>query len=144
MQLRLLTMDDYNSIYALWSSTPGMGLRTLDDSYEGIERFLKRNPTTCFAALNDMESIIGVILCGHDGRRGYIYHMAVAPECRRLGIGTILVDAALEALRQEGIHKAALVAFSTNEAGNRFWESIGFSERKDLVYRNKVISLENH
>ena len=52
MQLRLLTMDDYNSIYALWSSTPGMGLRTLDDSNEGIERFLKRNPTTCFAALN--------------------------------------------------------------------------------------------
>lgn len=144
MQLRLLTMDDYNSIYALWSSTPGMGLRTLDDSNEGIERFLKRNPTTCFAALNDMESIIGVILCGHDGRRGYIYHMAVAPECRRLGIGTMLVDAALEALRQEGIHKAALVAFSTNEAGNRFWESIGFSERKDLVYRNKVIFLENH
>lgn len=144
MQLRLLTMDDYNSIYALWSSTPGMGLRTLDDSNERIERFLKRNPTTCFAALNDMESIIGVILCGHDGRRGYIYHMAVAPECRRLGIGTMLVDAALEALRQEGIHKAALVAFSTNEAGNRFWESIGFSERKDLVYRNKVIFLENH
>ena len=144
MQLRLLTMDDYNSIYALWSSTPGMGLRTLDDSNEGIERFLKRNPTTCFAALNDMESIIGVILCGHDGRRGYIYHMAVAPECRRLGIGTMLVVAALEALRQEGIHKAALVAFSTNEAGNRFWESIGFSERKDLVYRNKVIFLENH
>ena len=144
MQLRLLTMDDYNSIYALWSSTPGMGLRTLDDSNEGIERFLKRNPTTCFAALNDMESIIGVILCGHDGRRGYIYHMAVAPECRRLGIGTMLVDAALEALRQEGIHKAALVAYSTNEAGNRFWESIGFSERKDLVYRNKVIFLENH
>ena len=144
MQLRLLTMDDYNSIYALWSSTPGMGLRTLDDSNEGIERFLKRNPTTCFAALNDMESIIGVILCGHDGRRGYIYHMAVAPECRRLGIGTMLVDAPLEALRQEGIHKAALVAFSTNEAGNRFWESIGFSERKDLVYRNKEISLENH
>ena len=144
MQLRLLTMDDYNSIYALWSSTPGMGLRTLDDSNEGIERFLKRNPTTCFAALNDMESIIGVILCGHDGRSGYIYHMAVAPECRRLGIGTMLVDAALEALRQEGIHKAALVAFSTNEAGNRFWESIGFSERKDLVYRNKVIFLENH
>lgn len=144
MQLRLLTMDDYNSIYALWSSTPGMGLRTLDDSHEGIGCFLKRNPTTCFAALNDMESIIGVILCGHDGRRGYIYHMAVAPECRRLGIGTMLVDAALEALRQEGIHKAALVAFSTNEAGNRFWESIGFSERKDLVYRNKVIFLENH
>lgn len=142
MQIRKLELKDYDQIYALWTSTPGMGLRTLDDSPEGLERFLKRNPDTCFAAVKE-NSIAGVILCGHDGRRGYIYHMAVAPSQRRQGLGTALVEAAVQALQKEGIHKVALVAFRSNEAGNRFWESIGFSERSDLIYRNKAITPEN-
>ncbi len=142
MQIRKLELKDYDQIYALWTSTPGMGLRTLDDSPEGLERFLKRNPDTCFAAVKE-NSIAGVILCGHDGRRGYIYHMAVAPSQRRQGLGTALVEAAVQALQKEGIHKVALIAFRSNEAGNRFWESIGFSERSDLIYRNKAITPEN-
>ena len=119
-----------------------MGLNTLDDSREGIESYLKRNPTTCFIA-KDGKRVIGVILSGHDGRRGYIYHIAVEIAERGRGIGKELVDKAIEALKKEGIHKVALVVFDKNEIGNKFWEGIGFEERKDLVYRNKVITIRN-
>lgn len=137
--LRPLSIADYDKVYALWLSCSGMGLNNLDDSREGIERFLKRNPTTCFAAV-DTDSVIGVILAGHDGRRGYIYHTAVSPTRRKEGIGNALVDAAMAALKAEGIHKAALVVFDRNETGNAFWEKIGFTPREDLVYRNKTIT----
>lgn len=142
MRIRLLTIEDYESVYELWTNTKDMGMRSLDDSYEGIERFLKRNPTTSFVAEKDNE-VVGVILCGHDGRRGYIYHTAVNADYRRKGLGETLVNAALEALKKEGINKAALVVFSTNDVGNRFWESIGFEKREDLVYRNISINKNN-
>ena len=83
--------------------------------------------------------IVGVIIAGHDGRRGFIYHTAVRPECRKQGIATQLVEHAMDALEKEGIHKAALVVFERNALGNAFWESIGFEERTDLVYRNRSI-----
>jgi ribosomal protein S18 acetylase RimI-like enzyme len=137
-----MTIDDYDAVYTLWMNTPGMGLNTLDDSKEGIEGYLKRNPTTCFVARID-KRIVGVILSGHDGRRGYIYHTAVEIEERGKGIGKQLVDKALEALKKEGINKVALVVFDKNEIGNRFWERIEFEERKDLIYRNKVITVKN-
>jgi len=142
MDIRVMGLDDYESVYALWSSTAGMGLRSLDDSYDGIARFLKRNPSTNFVALEN-DKIIGVILCGHDGRRGYIYHTAVEPICRKRGIGRVLLDKTLEALQKEGINKVALVVFATNESGNAFWEKMGFSERVDLIYRNKSINPDN-
>ncbi len=142
MQLRVMTMADYEEVYSLWTGTAGMGLRSLDDSPAGIERFLRRNPATCFVA-EEEGRLAGVILCGHDGRRGYIYHAAVQPDFRRRGVGKLLVDAALNALKTEGILKAALVAFQTNQAGNAFWESIGFEKREDLVYRNKSLSDAN-
>ena len=110
----------------------------LDDSREGIERFLKRNPETCFVAEKD-EKIIGVIIAGNDGRRGYIYHTAVNPDYRKQGIGKKLVDNAMRALEKEGINKVALVVFEKNKIGNDFWENIGFTVRDDLVYRNKNI-----
>ena len=119
-----------------------MGLRSLDDSREGIGRFLDRNPNTCFVARSG-DRIVGVILCGHDGRRGYIYHAAVCPDYRRQGIGRRLVENALAALKREGINKAALIAFKTNAAGNAFWQSIGFESREDLVYRNISLNDEN-
>jgi ribosomal protein S18 acetylase RimI-like enzyme len=138
-----MTIADYDKVYSLWTGTAGMGLRSLDDSPAGIEKFLRRNPSTCFVA--EEEGILaGVILCGHDGRRGYIYHAAVAPQFRRRGVGKLLVDAALTALKEEGILKAALVAFETNALGNAFWESMGFEKREDLVYRNKSLSDANH
>ncbi len=138
MKIRNMTIDDYDSVYLLWVHTPGMGLNNLDDSREGIQRYLTRNPTTCFVAANGGE-IVGVILCGHDGRRGLIHHTAVKVSERGQGIGTALVEAALAALQREKINKVFLVVFSKNEAGNTFWEKIGFTKREDLVYRNRTL-----
>ncbi len=142
MNIRLMTLSDYEAVYSLWTNTAGIGMRSLDDSQSGISKFLKRNPATNFVAENDGE-IAGVILCGHDGRRGYIYHTAVNADYRKQGIGKALVETALNALRNEGIHKVALVAFQTNELGNAFWKALGFNERKDLVYRNFSLNDEN-
>ena len=103
-----MEMKDYQQVYALWLACPGMGLNDLDDSPEGIRRFLQRNPETCFVAAEG-ETIAGCILVGTDGRRGYIYHTAVHPELQRRGLGRQLVERALESLRQMGIHKTALV-----------------------------------
>ena len=136
--VRVMSISDYDGVYDLWIHTPGMGLNSTDDSREGIERYLKRNSATSFVAESDGR-IVGVIMAGHDGRRGYIYHTAVLPAYRNQGIAKKLVDRAMAALDEEGINKAALVAFKTNDTGNGFWESIGFTERDDLVYRNKNI-----
>lgn len=142
MQIRKMTIDDYEGVYQLWISTPGMGIRSVDDSKEGIEKYLNRNPETCFIAESENE-IIGVILSGHDGRRGYIHHTAVNTTYRMQGIGRVLVNAATEALKDQGINKVALVAFGTNNLGNSFWESQGFEDRNDLVYRNKSLNENN-
>ncbi|NCB93811.1 MAG: GNAT family N-acetyltransferase [Clostridia bacterium] len=137
-----MTIADYESIYDLWIHMPGMGLNTTDDSRDGIGKYLERNPHTCFVAEED-QKIVGVIISGHDGRRGFIYHTAVLPEFQKCGTGRKLVEHAMRALEEQGIHKVALVAFSRNEAGNAFWEKMGFSCRDDLTYRNKSIhSLE--
>lgn len=138
MKIRLMTIADYEQVYSLWINTLGMGLNNLDDSKEGIEKYLKRNPNTCFVA-EDEGNIIGVILSGHDGRRGFIHHTTVLQSYRNQGIGQKLVDAAIGALDREGINKVALVAFERNELGNTFWEHVGFERRTDLVYRNKNI-----
>ena len=138
MEIRLMRNTDYHLVYTLWMNTPNMGLNNLDDSKEGIEKYLKRNPSTCFVAQDDGK-IVGVILSGHDGRRGFIYHTAVLEHYRKQGIGRKLVNEAINALAQEGIHKVALVAFERNESGNVFWEHMGFERRTDLVYRNKNI-----
>ena len=130
---RVMTNADYDSVYSLWKNTPGMGLNAADDSRDGIEKYLKRNPTTSFVAECD-GSIVGAIMAGHDGRRGFLYHTAVLPEYRDRGIAKSLVDRAISALEKEGIHKAALVVFKTNDLGNGFWEHIGFTERDDLTY----------
>lgn len=137
--IRRMTIGDYEQVYALWMGSSGMGLNNLDDSREGIARFLRRNPATCLVA-EEGERVVGVILAGNDGRRGYLYHTAVAPDCRHRGIGSALVQAVLDALAAEGIHKAALVVFSRNQAGNAFWEAQGFTVREDLTYRNRVLA----
>lgn len=139
MEIRKLSIGNYEEVYALWLSTPGMGLNDIDDSKDGIARYLARNPNTCFVAL-DRDKIIGAILSGHDGRRGYIYHTVVAQSEQNKGVGTALVDAALTALRGEGIHKVALVVFGRNATGNAFWEGRGFGTREDLVYRNRALT----
>ncbi len=139
MIIRKMTIEDYDCVYNLWLNNPGMGLNNIDDSRLGIEKYLQRNPKTCFVAEKD-NTIIGAILSGNDGRRGYIHHTAVAVSKRNHGVGTALVNAAMDALRTEGINKVALVVFSKNELGNSFWEKRGFTVRDDLVYRNKLIN----
>lgn len=135
MEITVFDSKDYLDAHALWVATPGMGMHPVDDTKEGIERFLLRNPTTSFLA-KDKGHVIGTIMAGHDGRRGYIYHVTVAKEYRHQGIATTLVEASLSALKQEQISKVALVAFKNNALGNAFWQTKGFSEREDLVYRN--------
>ena len=135
---RLMTIDDYEQAYDLWLIC-GNGLNDKDDSHEGIARYLKRNPNTSFVATCD-EKVVGVLLCGHDGRRGIIQHACVSPDYRRCGIGQKLVELGLEALKAEGINKVLLVAFKKNAGGNAFWESQGFTLREDLNYRNKALA----
>ena len=138
MEIRVMKIGDYEMLYDLWIHAAGMGLNDLDDSMEGIERYLKRNPNTSFVAIDDGK-IVGAIMSGHDGRRGYIQHTTVAEDYRKRGIGKTLVEHAMEALEKEGIHKVALVAFERNKVGNGFWEAMGFTSREDLVYRNRCI-----
>ena len=134
-----MKISDYEAIYSLWMSCKGMGLNNLDDSKEGIEKFLNRNPNTCFVKeINNQ--IVGVIIVGNDGRRAYIYHTAVKEEYRGKGIARALVNKALAALKELGINKLALVVFDKNDDGNKFWEKLGFTKRDDLVYRNKEIT----
>ena len=137
--IRVMNTEDYDRVYALWMSCKNMGFNNLDDSRQGIEKYLKRNPSTCFVA-EQGDAIVGVVLAGHDGRRGFIHHMAVAEDCRRQGIATDLLGQALAALKEEGINKAALLVFNRNEAGNVFWERQGFTARDDVTYRNKELT----
>lgn len=139
MKIRTMLISDYADVYNLWLSCKGMGLNSLDDSRDGIEKFLKHNPDTCFVAEVD-NRIVGSILTGNDGRRGYIYHTAVSPQYQQHGIGSTLVDTAIDALKKLGINKIALVVFDKNDNGNAFWEKQGFTERNDLIYRNKTIN----
>ena len=139
MKIRLMNLKDYNGIYNLWLNTAGMGLNTTDDSKEGMKKYLCRNPNTCFVA-EENDNIIGVIMSGHDGRRGFIHHTAVKVSERNRGIGSSLVECAMLALKNEGINKVALVVFDKNEVGNVFWEKRGFICREDLKYRNKSIN----
>lgn len=137
--IRKMNLCDYDSVYGLWLSCAGMGLNDVDDSRDGIARFLTRNPDTCFVA-EVHDAVVGVILAGNDGRRGYIYHTAVHPSYRKQGIGSSLVNAVLAAFQGLGISKVALVAFERNVDGNAFWEKQGFTVRNDLSYRNKVLT----
>ena len=136
MDIRLMRIEDYDETWGLWIHTKEMALNNLDDSREGIRKFLRRNPSTCFVAKEE-QKIVGVILAGNDGRRGYIYHLAVLEEARRKKIATKLLNAALEGLKKEGITEVAVLAKRSNECGNLFCEEENFDPREDLVYRCK-------
>lgn len=140
--LREMTMEDYDNVYALWMSIQGFGIRSVDDSRAGVEKFLKRNPSTSVVAVQNGR-VVGSILCGHDGRRGCFYHVCVANGYRGRGVGQKMTRFALEALKQEGISKVNLIAFRTNEIGNQFWQSMGWTERTDLNYYDFTINEAN-
>jgi ribosomal protein S18 acetylase RimI-like enzyme len=138
MNIRVMTINDYEKAYALWKNTTGISLRNTDDSKEGIERFLNRNPGTCFIA-EEGEELLGTILGGHDGRRGRIYHLAVKTENRNKRLGITLLEAVEKALVDQGISKVGLASIKTNVGGNRFWHACGFPIRNDIVYRDKIL-----
>ena len=140
--VRIMTIEDYEGVYALWKKIKGFGIRSIDDSKEGVARFLKRNPTTSVVAEKDGR-IVGSILCGHDGRRGCLYHVCVDEDYRRHGIGKRMVVFAMKALKEEKINKVSLIAFTENDIGNAFWNTIGWTERLDLNYYDFTLNEEN-
>ena len=142
MLIRVMTIEDYDRVRALWMKIKGFGIRSVDDSREGVERFLKRNPETSVVAEEDGK-IVGAILCGHDGRRGCLYHVCVDEQYRMRGIGKAMVVFAMEALKREQINKVSLIAFTKNDVGNAFWNTIGWTKRKDLNYYDFTLNEEN-
>lgn len=140
--IRLFAIEDYREVYQLWKKTPGVGLRSLDDSKEGIEKFLLRNPTTNFVAIEN-DRIIGAILSGHDGRRGYIYHACVEEAYRKKSYGRLLVEYVEDAMEKEKITKLGLVCYTRNVFGNPFWESLGWEKRADLNYYTISLNEDN-
>lgn len=145
IKIRNVVIGDYDGIYQLWDSTEQSrrAMNPVDDSREGIERYLKRNPTTCFLAYtndDNGEKIVGVILTGHDGRRAIVHHLCVGPDFRRQGVAHMLVQRAEEALHEEGITKVFGLVFTDNDVANEFWEKQGYTLRTNLNYRNKSLN----
>ena len=140
--IRSMTIEDYPAVKALWRSIRGFGIRSIDDSEEGIRRFLNRNPGISVVAEQDCE-LVGAILCGHDGRRGCLYHVCVREKNRMQGIGKAMVVFCMEALKKEQINKVSLIAFTKNDVGNAFWKQIGWTKREDLNYYDFVLNEEN-
>ena len=142
MKIRVMTIEDYGQVYKLWMSIKGFYIRSIDDSREGVEVFLKRNPDTSVVAEENGE-IVGAILCGHDGRRATFYHVCVREDFRRKGIGKKMVVECMNALKRDKINKVALIAFTQNDVGNAFWKQIGWTERLDLNYYDFTLNEEN-
>ena len=141
LNIRPMTIGDYEEVRALWMTIRGFGIRALDESREDIERFILRNPTTSVVARMNGK-IVGSILCGSDGRQGSLYHVCVAKEYRRRRIGTQMVGWCMHQLRAMGINKVALIAFPSNDAGNAFWKQIGWRQ-SDVNYYEFVLNEKN-
>ena len=141
-EIKTMTIEDYPGVHKLWMSISGFAIRSLDDSREGVEAFLKRNPTSSVVAVKDGQ-IVGSILCGHDGRRGCMYHVCVHKDHRMMGIGKSMVVHCMEALKREHISKISLIAFTSNDIGNAFWKEIGWTKREDLNYYDFVLNQDN-
>lgn len=140
--IRCMSPDDYEEVEELWMGIRGFGIRSMDDSKEGVARFLKRNPYTSMVAVMD-GCIVGAVLCGHDGRRGCLYHVCVHEHYRKHGIGQQMVEACVKALREEQICKVNLIAFKKNAVGNRFWRGLGWSYQEDVNYYEYIINEAN-
>lgn len=140
--LRPLTIDDYDNAYALWQRTEGMGLGA-SDTREAIAFFIDRNPGLSLAACDATGRLVGTVLCGHDGRRGYLHHLAVEKTSRKQGIGRALVDACLNQLVALKIQKCNLFLFASNTEGRTFWLHQDWSAREDIVLVQKELKSEN-
>ena len=134
---RPMAMPDYAAVRRLWKSCAGVGLSDADQP-DKIEAYLERNPGMSFVALQD-ERLVGAVLCGHDGRRGYLNHLAVHADHRHQGIGRRLVAHCLAALKEAGIAKCHLFIFSSNPSGRKFWQQIGWELRDDLAVASQTL-----
>ena len=141
VRLEPMTVADYEEVRALWMTISGFGIRSLDDSREDIERFIRRNPTTSVVARVEGR-IVGSILCGSDGRQGALYHVCVAKPWRRRGIGTLMVAYCMRELSSMGINKVSLIAFQRNDVGNAFWRSTGWTQA-DVNYYEFILNENN-
>jgi N-acetylglutamate synthase len=130
-----MQINDFNEILSLWKTDKNIGLSSADEK-EAINLFLKKNKNLCFIAKKGSE-IIGTALCGHDARRGYLYHVFVREEFRNLGLGRTLVEKCLAGLKALGVKKCHLFVFKENLKGAQFWEKINFIKRDDLVVYSK-------
>ena len=137
-QLRVMTLADHDEVFALWRVTEGIGL-TVSDERAAIVAYLARNPGMSFVAVADGR-IVGAVLGGHDGRRGYLHHLAVTPVWRHRGIGRALVEAVLAELKAAGMLKCNLFLYAHNESGCAFWLKHGWAAREDLVVMQKPLS----
>jgi putative acetyltransferase len=137
-QLRRMTLADYDEVIALWRATEGIGLNESDER-TAIGTYLDRNPGLSFVAVADMR-IVGAVLGGHDGRRGYLHHLAVTPTSRHHGIGRALVEAVLARLKAAGMLKCNIFLYADNEAGRAFWLKHGWAVREDLVLVQKPLA----
>ena len=137
-----MEISDYEAVRELWLTIKGFAIRSIDDSYEGIRRFLERNPNTSVVA-ECKGKVVGAILCGHDGRRGCLYHVCVHEQYRRRGIGRAMVVYCINALENENISNVTLIAFTSNDIGNAFWNEIGWRRRQDLNNYDLVLNSKN-
>ena len=125
-----MSESDLPAVLTFWRDTPGVGLND-GDTPAGLRVYLDRNPGLSLVARHDSQ-IVGAVLCGHDGRRGYLNHLAVLPEYRNQGLGRSLVDRCLAALASLGILKCNIFLYTDNGSGEQFWNRCGWSEREDL------------
>ncbi len=135
VEIRIMDVDDYSGALSLWKSLPGLGLSSADKQ-DFINHFLEKNPKTCFIA-KDGDRIIGTVLGGSDGRRGYLYHLAIHKEYQRLGLGRQLSEKCISALKSEGLQKCHIFVISSNKEGMQFWERLGWVLRKDILVLSK-------
>lgn len=142
MKIREMKIEDYENVFELWQTIHGFGIRSIDDSKEGIERFLKWNPGLSVVAEKDGK-VVGAILCGSDGRRGCLYHVCVHRDYRRHGIGKAMVVQCMKALKDLQINKVSLIAFTKNDIGNAFWKEMGWTKREDLNYYDFTLNEKN-
>ena len=137
MGLRPFDIEDYDAVFELWLASEGIGLSD-SDSAEGVARFLARNPGLSFVWEDDSR-IVGAILCGEDGRRGYIHHLAVERLWRRKRIGERLVEASLAALGARGFLKCHIFVFDENLTALEFWRSDGWHDRAEIAMLSKEL-----
>ena len=136
MQLATMNIEHYEAVIALWNTTEGIGLSSAD-SREAITGYLERNPGLSLVAL-DGEIVAGARLCGHDGRRGFIHHLAVNEDDRRQNLGRRMVERALANLRQVGIQKCHLFVYEQNHDAISFWNHVGFTQRIELSMMSRM------